>query len=467
MKQHLAATVVLLSAAGLPAAEPVDYVRDVKPLLKERCYACHGALKQKGKLRLDTVAAMTEGGRNGPAVDPGDPAGSLLIERVADPDDTHRMPPEGKPLTAAQIALLKAWIGTGAKAPKDEQPEADPRSHWAFQPPKRPADPESRIPNPNKSDRRVPRRGVGEARPDARPPADKATLLRRVYLDLTGLPPTRDELHAFLADDSPDAYEKVVDRLLACPRYGERWGRHWMDVWRYSDWYGRRAVPDVLNSYGQVWRWRDWIVRSLNDDRATTGWSRRCSPPTSSPRPTTTNLVATGFLVRNFFRWNYNNWMRDNVEHTAQGVPRPDAQLLPLPRPQVRPDHAGGVLPLPGVLRAAGDPPRPLARRAGPGRRTRSTATAAAYKPITSGMVRVFDEKPDAQTLFYTGGDERNVVDGPRRRSRPACPAALGGDRSTVEPVDLPPEAWYPGLKPFVRRRRRRSGRCDAAAEAR
>src|SRR5688572_14899896 len=100
-----------------------------------------------------------------------------------------------------------------------------------------------------------------------RPEAPPQVLLRRVYLDLIGLPPTREELHAFLNDTSSDAYEQVVDRLLASPRYGERWGRHWMDIWRYSDWYGRRGVPDVLNSYGQIWRWRDWIIHSLNRDK--------------------------------------------------------------------------------------------------------------------------------------------------------------------------------------------------------
>src|SRR5213082_3820226 len=101
----------------------------------------------------------------------------------------------------------------------------------------------------------------------ALPQAAEGLLLRRVYLDLIGLPPTREELHAFLADTSPKAYEKVVDRLLANPHYGERWGRHWMDVWRYSDWYGRRHVPDVWNSAPQIWRWRDWIIKSLNTDK--------------------------------------------------------------------------------------------------------------------------------------------------------------------------------------------------------
>src|SRR5947207_12634338 len=314
----LAVTIVVSVASGLAAAEPVDYLRDIKPILRDKCYGCHGALKQKAKLRLDTVAAMKLGGKDGAAIDPGDPKGSQLIERISDADDSFRMPPEGKPLTAAQIAILKRWIEEGAKGPADEKPETDPRDHWAFRAPKR-----GEIPKPKNQISSNPidaflaaeweKRGLVPA-----PEADKVTLLRRVYLDLIGLPPTREELHAFLKDTSPDAYEKVVDRLLASPQYGERWARHWMDVWCYSDWYGRRSVPDVLNSYGQIWRWRDWIVKSVNDDRGYDDMVRMMLAADELAPSSEADAVATGFVVRNFYRWNYNNWMRDNVEHTAK-----------------------------------------------------------------------------------------------------------------------------------------------------
>src|SRR5262249_55560397 len=161
---------------------------------------------------------------------------------LTDTDMSERMPPEGQPLTEKQVALIKAWIDQGAKAPADEKPEADPRAHWAFQKPERPPVPLVKnaawVRNPVDAFLAAghEKRGLTRA-----PPADKPLLLRRVYLDLIGLPPTREELHAFLDDPSPDAYEKVVERLLASPQYGERWARHWMDVWRYSDWYGRRA----------------------------------------------------------------------------------------------------------------------------------------------------------------------------------------------------------------------------------
>jgi mono/diheme cytochrome c family protein len=464
MHRLLATAAVLLGAAGLRAAEPVDYLRDVKPLLKQRCYACHGALKQQAKLRLDTAAAMAQGGRNGPIFAAGDPAGSLLIERVSDPDESTRMPPVGKPLTPDQIALLRDWVKNGAKGPANEQPEADPKDHWAFRSLRRPEIPstKSQIPNPVDAFLAAEweKRGLAP-----NPPADKATLLRRVTLDLTGLPPTRDELAAFLADESPDAYEKVVDKLLASPRYGERWARHWMDVWRYSDWYGRRAVPDVLNSYGQIWRWRDWIVRSLDNDRGY-DWMVRMMLAADELAPADdANLVATGFLVRNFFRWNYNNWMRDNVEHTAKAFLGltlncchcHDHKYDPITQEEyfkfraffepleIRHDRWPGE-PDPG--------PYP------------KYSYGAAYKPITSGMVRVFDEKPDAKTFLYTGGDERNKVPD-RDPVPPGAPAAFGGASLTIEPVRLPAVAWYPGLKPFVREEETKK-RADtlAAAEA-
>src|SRR5262249_36162009 len=149
-----------------------------------------------------------------------------------------------------------------------------------------------------------------------RPESQRGVLLRRVYLDLIGLPPTRAELHAFLQDTSPNAYEKVVDRLLASPQYGERWGRHWMDVWRYSDWAGWNQ--QVRDSQPHIWRWRDWIIESLNADR---GYDQMVREMLAADElyPTDTNaLRATGYLVRNFKLLSRETWMQDTVNHTAQ-----------------------------------------------------------------------------------------------------------------------------------------------------
>jgi len=250
-----------LMPAILSAADEVDYLRDVKPLLSRRCYACHGALKHQNALRLDAPSAIAKGGEQGTTIMPGKSSESLLIRAVTGADG-WRMPPEGEPLTANEIARLAAWIDQGAKAPNESLPP-DPRGHWSFQRP-------VRSPIPQVADAQHPidallavehqRQGLTPL-----PRAEKHVLLRRVYLDLIGLPPTRDELHAFLADASPDAYEKVVDQLLASPRHGERWGRHWMDVWRYSDWSGYGM--DIRDSMRHIWHWRDWIIESLNADK--------------------------------------------------------------------------------------------------------------------------------------------------------------------------------------------------------
>ena len=173
---------------------------------------------------------------------------------------------DAEPLSDDEIATLAAWIDAGAEAPDDEPLPVDPREHWAFQTPVRPP-----VPTVNRaawSGNPVDRFLAAEHERqelEPSPPAESSVLLRRVYLDLIGLPPSPDELRTFLADSSSDAYEKVVDRLLASPQYGERWGRHWMDVWRYSDWDG--YAKEVRESQPHIWRWRDWIVESLNADQ--------------------------------------------------------------------------------------------------------------------------------------------------------------------------------------------------------
>ncbi|MGC3961535.1 MAG: DUF1549 domain-containing protein [Verrucomicrobiota bacterium] len=230
----------MLVASGLNAADTsVDYQRQIKPVLKERCYACHGVLKQEAGLRLDTVVFAAKGGNDGAVIVPTDPTKSTLVHRITSTDEGDRMPPEGEPLKAEEIAVIKSWIEQGAKGPADEVPERDPKDHWSFQTPVRPPVPV--VANPlwsqNPIDAFLASRHV-QLGLTAQPAADKRIWLRRVTLDLIGLPPTQEELDSFLADDSPAAFDKVVTRLLNSPHYGERWGRHWMDVWRYSDWWG-------------------------------------------------------------------------------------------------------------------------------------------------------------------------------------------------------------------------------------
>jgi hypothetical protein len=430
-------------AAAAPAR--VDYATHLKPLLRERCWACHGALQQKGGLRLDTAALIKQGGDAGPVVVPGRIEDSPLLERIAGARGSRRMPPEGPPLTPEQVMLVRSWVLQGAAGPAGERREADPRDHWAFRKPVRPAVPAGDRPHP--IDRFLARRWK-QSRLSPAPAADKRTLARRLYLDLTGLPPTPREMSEYLGDDSPLAYERLVDRLLASPAYGERWGRHWMDVWRYSDWYGRRAVPDVLNSYAMIWRWRDWIVRSLNEDRP---YDRMVQEMLAADELCPTereNLPATGFLVRNFFRWNYNQWMRDNVEHTGKAFLGLTMQCCQCH------DHKYDPITQKEYFRfRAFFEPLEIRHERVPGEPDPGVfpkySYGAAYKPITSGMVRVFDEKPDAQTYMYARGDERNRIPG-KPPVKPGAPAFLGGDKLLIAPVSLPPEAAHPGLLPFV-----------------
>ncbi len=229
---------------AVSADEHADYLKQIKPILRERCFACHGALKQAGGLRLDTAALAVKGGDSGEVIRPGDSSASLLLERIAASDPDERMPPEkeGEPLSPEQIELLRQWISSGAKGPADEQPEADPRDHWAFQSIRRPSlpafDPYSDAShwgrNPIDAFLQQRRQQMGLS---PQPEAPRLTLLRRLHLDLIGIPPTLEEIAACEADTSTDWYEKAVDRLLNDPRHGERWARHWMDIWRYSDWW--------------------------------------------------------------------------------------------------------------------------------------------------------------------------------------------------------------------------------------
>ncbi|MFO0847535.1 MAG: DUF1549 domain-containing protein [Gemmataceae bacterium] len=195
---------------------------------------CHGPNRQKAGLRLDSGVGVRKGDDGGAVVVPGKPDESRLLHAVRGTGEGERMPLDAPPLSAEQIDTLKAWIVQGATVPKDEPRPASASDHWAFQPPAKVTPPPGEA-NPVDAFLAAERTKRGLT---AAPEAPPEVLLRRVTFDLTGLPPTDAELVAFLADRSPDAYERAVDRLLASPRHGERWGRHWLDIWRYADWYG-------------------------------------------------------------------------------------------------------------------------------------------------------------------------------------------------------------------------------------
>ena len=293
----LCLTIALLAMPqSRSGAAEIDYLKQVKPLLAARCYACHGALKQEAGLRLDTAESVRRGGDSGPVVSTQQVDASPLLERVTEKNIDARMPPEGEgsALKAEEVASLRVWIATGAAGPADENPEPDPRDHWAFHAPIRPPLPViSASGLHNSIDVFI---GVEHARYGLipQPYAERSLLLRRVYLDLIGLPPTSSELTTFLSDETPDAYERVVDRVLADPQYGLRWGRHWMDIWRYSDWSGLGA--DLRTSQKHIWHWRDWIVESLNDDLGYDEMLRQMLAADELYPEDLAKLRATGFL---------------------------------------------------------------------------------------------------------------------------------------------------------------------------
>ena len=431
------------------AQTTVEYVRDVKPILTERCYACHGALKQESGLRLDTGEAVRRGGDGGAIVDMAAAERSSLIARISSHDESERMPPEGEPLTEIQIETLRNWIAQGAISPENELPELDPDQHWAFQPPLRPdlpviGDSES-LRNPIDAfvEAKLHEHGL-----TAQSEAPKQVLLRRLYLDLIGLPPTRAELHSYLNDDSPAAYEAVVDRLLNDRRYGERWARHWMDIWRYSDWYGRRYVPDVWNSAPQVWRWRDWIVRSLNEDHGYDRMLREMLAADEICPADDSATVATGYLIRNWYALNPNDWMRSTVEHTGKaflGLTFNCAHCH---------DHKYDPILQDDYFRLrAYFEPIDIQQDRVPGEADPGPFQEYNYSVLRKiqklGAVRIYDKNPDAPTWFYTGGDERRRV-AERGSIQPGVPAFLTASAPKITPVELPTRAWYPGLRPAL-----------------
>ena len=202
-----------------------EYLRNIKPVLKERRYACHGALKQKAGLRVDSAENLRKGSKGGDVLALGQAEPGKLLARLTAADADERMPPEGAPLKPEEIKAIRDWISAGAPVPQSETAEAYPREHWASQVPRRvPLPGNAGNPIDDLLEARLAKRGL-----KAQPPAERTILIRRLYLDLIGLPPTEEQLQ------DERRWEAIVEELLVSPYYGERWARHWMDIWRYSD----------------------------------------------------------------------------------------------------------------------------------------------------------------------------------------------------------------------------------------
>ena len=423
MRGAIAIGLLLSSVAN--AAGPVDYKLDVQPVLKQRCYGCHGALKQEAGLRLDSATFIRQGSESGAVITPGNSAG-LLIDRVSASEEAERMPPEGQPLTDQQIAMLKAWIQQGATVPQGEKAEEDPRHHWAFQPPLQMEVARSGNPVDVLLEASRKQHGLKTV-----PSVDKRLLLRRVYLDLIGLPPTRDELHDFLSDQTADAYTSVVERLLESPQYGERWGRHWMDIWRYTDWYG--LGPQLRNSQKHIWHWRDWIIESLNEDK---GYDQMIQEMLAVDEiaPTDRNaLRASGFLARNYYLFNRTTWLDNTIEHTCKAFLGLTMNCCKCH------DHKYDPLTQEDYyrMRAVFEP-----------HQVRLDQVAGQADFDKDGLPRAFDAHPDAITYLHIRGDAKNPDK--NREIQPGVPQVMAWEEWSATPVDLPLEAYQPAVRKFV-----------------
>ena len=353
-----AAGAALILLQAVDAAERVSFQRDVRPILAERCQACHQAANKSGKLSVASAKALLEGGASGPAVKPGEPDGSLLLRYVT--GDKPRMPKFGAPLNARQVAVLRLWVEQGARDDSDNTGQDE--TWWSLRPLHSPA---------------IPKEGAGWGRTaiDAfiaaklrsvnlapSKEAGRRTLIRRLYFDLHGLPPSPEEVDGFVNDPAPDAYEKLVDRLLASPRYGERWARHWLDVVHYGDSHGYDKDKPRPNA----WPYRDYVIRAFNEDKPYGRFIREQLAGDVLFPSDPEAFVATGFIAAGPWDFVGHQELREGTigqeQHASARsrrhgrdyhlhVHQHDGALRTLPRPQVRSHSAEGLLQSAGGIR--------------------------------------------------------------------------------------------------------------------
>jgi hypothetical protein len=409
----------------------VDYQRDIKPLLKSRCYACHGSLKQKAGLRLDTAEFMRRGGDNGNVISLMDP---LVLTRISTEDVSERMPPEaeGSPFTADEISKIKLWIEDGAKAPHDEKPEPGVKEHWAYQKLKRPELPKAQfgyqVNNPidlflardYKAKELKPNQAV-----------ERLILLRRLYFDLTGLPPDQDAINRVEAAPGKSWYSDEVERLLNSPQHGERWARHWMDIWRYSDWWG--LGDQHRNSQKFIWHWRDWIVEALNTDRPYDDMIRMMIAADELKPNDLKELRATGFLARNYFLFNRNQWMDETVEHVGKSFLGLTMNCAKCHDHKYDPIRQSDYY----AMRAVFEPYM-----------VRNEILPGQINDQADALPRAYDARMNEPTYLFIRGSEttpdKSLV------IAPGVPRFISGKDLEVKQLILPAEAAHPGLRPHV-----------------
>jgi len=284
---------VLAGPSHTLSQRAVDYAADIEPVLRSSCYSCHAGEKPRAGLRLDSRAGALAGGVSGKVIIPGNSQASLILERLLAAEKSRRMPLGGSPLPPEAIELVRAWIDQGAPWPD----EAKSARHWAYLKPDRPALPKPRDAawGRNPIDAFVLERLETEGLAPS-PEASRATLIRRVTLDLIGLPPSVDEVDQFINDTSPDAYDHVVDRLLRSPHYGERWARPWLDLARYADSNGYEK-----DRARTMWKYRDWVIEALNSDKPFDRFTIEQIAGDMLPNADVAQRIATGFHRNTMF----------------------------------------------------------------------------------------------------------------------------------------------------------------------
>ena len=300
--------------AAPPVYPAVDFFRDIEPILHTRCYACHGSSQQMNGLRFDDRAAARKGGYSGPVIAAGDPDGSKLIARVTSTEPGFRMPPQGAPLAPGEIAALREWIASGADwpdAPRKSAAAGAAQTHWAFRRPERPQLPTlAGRPTAGHPIDRFIQAGLEAEGIEPAPEADKNTLVRRLYLDLIGLPPTPRQRDAYVNSGDPKIYEKTVEQLLASAHFGERWALPWLDLARYADSEGYERDP--LRPH--AWRWRQWVIEAINRDMPFDRFTVEQIAGDLLPGASVEQRVATGFL-------------RNGIKNREAGVPNAEKRF--------------------------------------------------------------------------------------------------------------------------------------------
>ena len=333
------------------------------------------------------------------------------------------MPPEGEGsmLSTEQVAKLKAWLAAGAPAPANEKPEADPRAHWAYQAPK----------SSGKTMDALLAARLDAKKLKPQPEAAPEIWLRRVYLDLIGLPPTPEQITGFLKDTSLPARQRVVDQLLGTPQYGERWARHFMDIWRYCDWYGLGA--QLRHSQKHIWHWRDWIVESLNTDKGYDQMIVQMLAADELAPEDRDNLRATGFLARSYYLFNRTTWLDETIEHTCRAFLGVTMQCVKCHDHKYDPIDQLDYYRMRAIF-------EPLHVRLDP--------WAGETDFEKNGLPRVFDLHLDQATFRHVRGDEKN--EDKSKAMQPGVPPVLEFAAFQPAKIKLPPASAKPVLLPFV-----------------